>query len=74
MRKYENECRDCAVHGYPCRGATCPHLNVLHVLCDGCGHEDDEMYCYDGKDYCVSCLLKALEGNGMIEQVDFDDE
>ena len=75
MRKIENECCDCAAPGYPCRGAACPNREVLHVYCDGqnCGDEDEEMYCYEGKDYCVSCLLKALEGNGIIEQVDFDE-
>lgn len=74
MRKYENECCDCATPGYPCLGVSCPNLNVMHVYCDICDCEDDEMYCYEGKDYCRKCLLKELEGNGIIEQVDFDDE
>lgn len=73
MRKTENECCDCAVPGYPCRGRSCPNLNVLHVYCDECGSEDEEMYCYDGKDFCKTCLLAELEAGGIIEQVDFDE-
>lgn len=73
MRKIENECCDCAASGYPCSGSSCPNLNVLHVYCDTCRSEDEEMYCYEGKDYCIECLLKELEGNGIIERVDFDE-
>ena len=75
MRKIENECCDCAVPGYPCRGAACPNITVLHVYCDGpdCDCEDEEMYVYNGKDYCRDCLLKELIADGIIEQVDFDE-
>jgi hypothetical protein len=73
VRKRENECCDCASPGYPCRGASCPNLDVLHVYCDKCGKEDEDMYCYCDADYCLSCLLKILERNGIIEQVNFDE-
>ena len=74
MRKTINECCGCAVPGYPCLGDSCPNLHVLHIYCDACDSEDDEMYCYDGKDYCPNCMLKVLTDKGIIEKADLENE
>ena len=55
--KYENECCDCAVPGYPCRGSSCPLRNVAHYYCDKCGDETT-LYEKDGEQLCADCILK----------------
>jgi hypothetical protein len=58
MIKYENQCKDCAVPGYPCRGSSCPERHVPVYYCDKCGAEipDDEIYIVDSEDLCEDCL------------------
>lgn len=60
MKKIENHCRDCATPGYPCRGSTCPLVNVEVYYCDGCGDELDEIYEVDGDDLCEGCLKERF--------------
>lgn len=61
MKKYENECCGCATESYPCLGNQCPRINVLHLYCDECGEEYDELYCYDDEELCRDCLLEKFE-------------
>ena len=57
MLKYNNYCCDCAVPGYPCRGSSCPNLNVPVYYCDECGDEiDDDIFDVDGEELCEDCL------------------
>lgn len=60
MKVYENECCDCATYGYPCIGNACSQLKVLHIICDDCGDEMDDMYEYNGSHYCTDCLVANL--------------
>lgn len=60
MVKYENECVDCAVPGYPCRGSACPLRKVPHFLCDKCKSEET-LYEYEGQELCADCLLAKFE-------------
>ena len=65
-RRYEDECVSC---GLPCLGSACPNRNVLHIDCDNCDEEiTEEVYLYDGKEYCKDCLLEALIVDGVIEK------
>lgn len=61
MKKYENECCDCATESYPCLGNQCPRINVPHLYCDECYEEYDELHCYDGEELCSNCLLEKFE-------------
>lgn len=61
MKKYENECCNCAVPGYPCRGSSCPNRHVPHYYCDKCGEEYETLYHYDGKELCIGCIEERLE-------------
>ncbi len=68
-RRYENDCCDCAVPGYPCLGSACPNRNVLYISCDKCDEDiDGEVYIYDGKECCKDCLLDALIEDGVIKK------
>ncbi len=60
MIKYEDNCVDCAVPGYPCIGSSCPNRRVPHYYCDECGFEDT-LYYFDGGQYCLDCIKKNLE-------------
>ena len=60
MRKYENECCDCAVPSYPCMGDSCPLRKVPHYYCDKCG-EEDVLYHFDGLELCLECIKEELE-------------
>ena len=62
MIKYENECCDCAVPGYPCLGSECPNYHVAHFYCDVCKEEAEQkdLYDYGGKEICSDCLLKIV--------------
>lgn len=53
MVRYENDCSNCAVEGYPCTGA---HKHVPHLYCDKCGEEVDFAYDIDGDHICEGCL------------------
>ncbi len=62
MVKYENQCCDCAVGGYPCMGKDCHYRNVKIYVCDRCHDEVDELYEYDIEEQlCVNCLLKKFK-------------
>ena len=61
MIKYENECCDCAVPGYPCMGSSCPNRNVKHPYCDKCKADCEELYDYDGEELCEDCLKDSFE-------------
>ena len=62
MIKYENECCNCAVPGYPCLGSLCSNRNVAHYYCDRCKNEVnyEDLYCYDGVEVCSECLLELV--------------
>lgn len=64
MKKIENHCCDCAVPGYPCRGSSCPNINVEVYYCDHCGEMlTDEIYDVDGEELCEDCLRKLFKRN-----------
>ena len=70
MRCVENDCCDCAVPGYPCRGDLCPLRSVVHIYCDKCKTEltGEKFYCYEDRDYCSDCMLDILVKEGVIER------
>ena len=53
MQKIENDCVGC---GLPCLGNSCPHRNAVHLYCDKCGLEVEELIDYDGQEICSKCL------------------
>lgn len=62
MVYYENECCDCATGSYPCLGSSCPKIHVLHMKCDICGAECEELYYGENRNQlCADCVLKELE-------------
>lgn len=61
MVKYEGECCGCATEAYPCLGNRCPNINVKHLYCDDCKEEVEELYEFDGVQFCKECLLKQFE-------------
>ena len=64
MVRRENHCCDCAVPGYPCRGALCPLTRVEVHYCDHCDVElDDDIYDVDGEELCEECLKEMFRKN-----------
>lgn len=62
MVYYTNECCDCATENYPCLGNSCPNHHVLHVVCDKCHAEVEELYYgLSGDELCADCALEELE-------------
>lgn len=59
MFKVENECVGCPPC-MGCLGATCPNANVIHIYCDHCGQEDDEIYHYEDEHWCLDCIKDDL--------------
>ena len=57
MIKYENDCVGCPPE-IGCLGSTCPYVNVPHCYCDNCQGEFDELYNYNGEQWCEDCILK----------------
>lgn len=62
-----NECVDC---GQPCMGSECPYRNVVRITCDKCGEEEEEIFHYDGKHFCIECIKEDL---GLEEVVAYED-
>lgn len=61
MTKIINECRDCANETYPCIGDSCGFRNVKHLICDGCGSDEETLYILDdGNEYCLECVKDKL--------------
>ena len=64
--RYEDDCCDCAVPGYPCTGE---HKQVPHYYCDGedCGEEfyPSELYHYEDQMLCINCLAKQFQKVGI---------
>lgn len=65
MVVYENECIDCPTE-LGCLGISCPKRNVLHMTCDKCKEEVDELYETENGQLCADCVL------GMFEKVRID--
>lgn len=63
MTRIENQCCDCAVPGYPCRGSACPLTRVEVHYCDHCDEEIDEIYDVDGEELCEECLKDMFRRN-----------
>lgn len=63
MTRIENQCCDCAVSGYPCRGSACPLTRVEVHYCDHCDEEIDEIYDVDGEELCEECLKDMFRRN-----------
>lgn len=60
MTKTENECANCP-REQGCLGTNCPNRNVEHIVCDGCGTEDEDLYEYNGEILCADCILSGLK-------------
>ena len=60
MVKYENECV-CCPPGMGCLGDSCPNRNVMHLYCDKCNADCEELYDYDGEELCEDCLLDSIK-------------
>jgi hypothetical protein len=57
MKKLENQCCGCATDNYPCRGRSCPNVNVKVYYCDKCKSRiEGDVYEADGYDLCEWCL------------------
>lgn len=63
MIRYENRCCDCSSPGYPCIGSLCSRRYVKIYECDCCKDEVNygELYYFNGKELCISCIKKELE-------------
>lgn len=64
MKKYENDCCDCAAPGYPCIGSQCHRRHVPHWYCDECGEECDPKALYvteKCEELCIDCLLSKFQ-------------
>lgn len=48
----ENHCCDCATPNYPCRGNSCPYLEMIVYYCDTCNDNTCAKYEIDGKHCC----------------------
>lgn len=59
VKKYIDECCDCAVPGYPCPPGGCDRRHVPHYYCDKCG-EEATLYDYEGAELCGECLLDTV--------------
>ena len=72
MIKYENQCCDCAVPGYPCEGSSCPYLSVPVYYCDTCNNDTYAEYEVEGEHYCrehaKEYLKDAFEDLALLEQ------
>ena len=58
MTRKESGCVRC---GLPCIGDACPNYRVTRLICDICGEEPEELYCFDGEELCAECVLKRLD-------------
>lgn len=71
MVRIENDCCDCAVPGYPCKGDLCSLRHTKHIYCDGCGEDiTDEYYGYRGKEFCSDCILDVLLNDDVISHTE----
>lgn len=70
MIKYENECCDCAVPGYPCIGDLCGLRHVAHYYCDGCDKEfsPEELFNIDGEMLCEDCAKENISYRDLLEE------
>ena len=62
----EDECCGCATESYPCLGSECPNRHVLHLYCDKCKDDVEELYETENGQLCAECVL------GMFEKVGVD--
>lgn len=59
MVRYENQCVGCPPE-MGCLGDSCRYRNVPIWVCDNCGEEDTDLWEYEGKELCKSCLLETV--------------
>lgn len=66
MVRFENDCCDCSVPAYPCRGDSCPLRHSKHIYCDKCGSEVEETW--DG--LCEECFIEEAKENADHEKLE----
>lgn len=59
MVTYEDECVGCPKE-IGCLGYSCPNRNVMHLYCDECNDDVEDLYDYNGKELCEECVLNKL--------------
>ena len=60
MIEFINECVGCPPER-GCLGDSCPNRHVPLLVCDQCGCEPDELYCYEGgEQLCIDCLKECF--------------
>lgn len=59
--QYRAACCGCATETYPCLGKQCPLQHTMHLFCDNCKEECNELYRYDEQELCEDCLLEQFE-------------
>lgn len=67
MKRYEDDCCNCATDSYPCTGE---HKCVPHYYCDKCKDEfePEALYVTDDGDLCAECVLKQFETVAQVEE------
>ena len=60
MKKIIDNCVGCKSIFGSCMKSACPYHRRVAVVCDECENEEDTLYRYQGKVYCLSCLLDFI--------------
>ena len=68
MIKTIDSCVGCTSMGLYCKGKSCINHERKALVCDECETEEEEIYKFDGGEYCAKCVLEKLE------RVEFEDE
>ena len=68
-----DNCVGCSTIFGNCMGTACPNHKRRVRVCDACECEDEHLYRYKNKDYCLECLLWEI-GAEEIDQDDSEEE
>ena len=60
MIKFEDECVGCPPE-LGCLGENCPNRNVVHLYCDNCGDDVENLFDTGGEQLCERCLHKRFD-------------
>ena len=72
MIRFENECVGCPTN-MGCIGSGCPYSHVLHLVCDECGEDVEELYDTPSGQMCGTCVKANFDEYAEYDGTDFEE-
>lgn len=60
MIRVESDCCDCPIE-LGCLHEACKYYRVVRFYCDKCHEEVEDLFKWNGEEWCLDCIINELE-------------